>query len=149
MIGAGALLVIGSLLPWATLETVFGSVSKNGTSGDGVFTLVFGLIGILLGSFMFRVSRRGWAVFATIVFLLGAVVSVIDMSTLPTPSGQAARYAVVSVGSGLWLCLVASLAGAVASGYVVTISKPKPVASSSPESFPDLHVETNLPEDPA
>jgi len=37
---AAIVVVIGSILPWATITSGFGSASKNGTSGDGVLTLI-------------------------------------------------------------------------------------------------------------
>jgi hypothetical protein len=43
-IAGAVLVVIGSLLPWATVTTFFGSVGYAGTEGDGKITLVIGLL---------------------------------------------------------------------------------------------------------
>src|SRR3546814_4443455 len=40
--GAGAI-TIGSLLPWASATSIFGTVSKAGTDGDGIITLGLGV----------------------------------------------------------------------------------------------------------
>lgn len=40
---AAILVVIGSVMPWASLTTPFGTVSAAGTEGDGKLTLVAGL----------------------------------------------------------------------------------------------------------
>lgn len=44
----GALVAIGSLMPWATITHVFGTVNLNGTEGDGKITLVVGLVLVFL-----------------------------------------------------------------------------------------------------
>jgi hypothetical protein len=42
-IGGGALVAIGSLMPWLSITAPFvGTISKNGTDGDGKITLVVG-----------------------------------------------------------------------------------------------------------
>lgn len=44
----GGLVLIGSFKPWATVTSIFGTVSVAGTQGDGKITLVFGLIIVVL-----------------------------------------------------------------------------------------------------
>ena len=44
IVGGVAAIVIGSLGPWAT--ALGGIVTKNGTDGDGVITLVFALVAL-------------------------------------------------------------------------------------------------------
>lgn len=47
LVGAGAV-IAGSLLPWATVTTIFGTIGVNGTEGDGVITLgLGGVLGVL------------------------------------------------------------------------------------------------------
>ena len=38
----GALTAVGSILPWATIASGIGSISKAGTEGDGIFARVRG-----------------------------------------------------------------------------------------------------------
>lgn len=44
---AAILVIIGSVMPWASVTTPFGTVSAAGTEGDGKLTLIAGLL--LLG----------------------------------------------------------------------------------------------------
>jgi hypothetical protein len=113
MIGASALVALGSLLPWATATEPFGSISKAGTSGDGVLTLIFAAAAILCGLSCLRgqPDRRKAAVVGTVLLGLSAAISVYDMSTLPIPSSH---LVVVSVGIGLWLCAIGSIVGTAA-----------------------------------
>lgn len=46
---AGLLIMLGSVLPWATAHTFFGSLSVAGTDGDGKITLGLGLVIAALG----------------------------------------------------------------------------------------------------
>ncbi len=38
----GGVVVLGSVLPWASLTTIFGTASVPGTEGDGLITMVVG-----------------------------------------------------------------------------------------------------------
>jgi hypothetical protein len=51
MLGGGALIVIGSLGPWAKVSLGVLSRSFSGTSGDGVITLIAGIV-VLVFSFL-------------------------------------------------------------------------------------------------
>ena len=48
MLVGGGLVLIGSFLPWATVTTVFGTISVAGTNGDGKITLGVGLAIVLV-----------------------------------------------------------------------------------------------------
>lgn len=113
MIGAAAVVALGSLLPWATATEPFGTISKDGTSGDGVLTLILSLAALLCGVSCFRgqPDRRKVAITGTVLLVLSAAVSIYDMSTLPIPS---THLVVVNVGIGLWLCAIGSVVGTVA-----------------------------------
>ena len=112
LLGSGIVLALGSLLPWVTASTVFGSISKDGTSGDGVITLICAAIIVILAIMMLRRNvAMGWTVGGGIVSVVALGVSVYDASTLPLGN----QYASVQVGFGLWLCIIASV---VATGVV-------------------------------
>ena len=116
IVGAGVLLALGSLLPWASVTTPFGTISKNGTSGDGVLTLICAAAAVVLGIVILR-GKKGtrWMIGVSATFLVALVISLIDMFDLPG-SGQSP---LVSVGIGLWFCVIASVVGLAAVGYVV------------------------------
>ncbi|MEA2507734.1 MAG: hypothetical protein QOH48_2352 [Actinomycetota bacterium] len=44
VLAAGLLIMLGSILPWAPANTIFGSFSVAGTAGDGKITLACGLL---------------------------------------------------------------------------------------------------------
>ena len=115
VIGAGVVLALGSLLPWATVSAIV-TVSKNGTSGDGVATLIAGGLAVILGAFLLRGNVYiAWRMGGLFLFLVSFAVCVYDASNLPTGN----QYASVSVGIGLWLCIVASLVGVGGTGVKV------------------------------
>jgi hypothetical protein len=118
MIGASALVALGSLLPWATATEPFGTISKAGTSGDGVLTLILAAGAIVCGINCYRgqPDRRKVAVAATILLVISAAISLYDMSTLPISSSH---LVVVSIGIGLWFCAIGSIVGIVAGISVI------------------------------
>ena len=113
VVGASALVVIGSLLPWASV----GIFSTNGTSGDGVITLIAGLLAIgAVLLFTFATWNTGLVRAAAALLILVCLgTSLYDVINI---SGESAKIfgetISPSVGSGLWLCLVGSIVAAVA-----------------------------------
>ena len=102
-IGAGIGVMIGSLLPWITVTTVFGQIDMAGTEGDGVATLGLGaatVVGFLARWWWVYVfaafAAAGIAIYH--VFNVNSAAAVIESNAL---SG--------SVGWGLWLTLVVAL----------------------------------------
>jgi hypothetical protein len=113
VLGGAIALFVGSFLPWASVDTVFGSVSKNGTSGDGVFTLV-GAVVVALLTFpaVKQPVARGRSMAAFIVALLAGVICVVDIVDVNRVADEAGAQ--VNVGAGLWLCAVGAGAAAIA-----------------------------------
>lgn len=113
-----AAVAVGALLPWATVNAGLVSVSKAGTDGDGVITLLLALVvgGLVLAKWKAGLSRAG--VIASLV--LGAIVlaiatyDAIDVASTVEESELLEVRA--SVGIGLWLTLlggIAMIAGAI------------------------------------
>jgi hypothetical protein len=127
---ASIIVALGSLLPWASVSTAFGTVSKNGTTGDGVLTLILAGVTLCFALAMLRKPHRGWVIGSgsTMVITLG--ISIYDMSNLPTPSGAATAVVSVDVGTGLWLCLIGAVVG-IAASVVVIRARPVPAAPGS------------------
>jgi hypothetical protein len=144
VIGAGAVLALGSLLPWATVTSGFGSISVNGTSGDGDITLVFGIIGVVMGVLLVRgFVATGWLVGTGVVFLAALGVSLHDASDVSSVSNQITQDVGVNVGFGLWLCVLASIAGLAATVVlfiqrrnVEQSQRPATVYSGAPPTTP-------------
>lgn len=102
---SAAVVVVGALLPWATVSTAFGTVSVNGTEGDGVLTLGGGVVAAAL--LLFGRGRKGAAVVAAIVGMLVTLVGVYDLANVSSAAAEAAnQFARGSAGAGLWLTVV-------------------------------------------
>jgi len=106
---AGAVgLAVGSLLPWASVTSLFGQIDVAGTDGDGKYTLVLGLVAAL--GFVMRRWIVGGACAA-----LGAGICVYDMIRLNNRiSDLDDELLVASIGFGLYV--------AVAGGVVAVLA---------------------------
>ncbi len=103
--------MLGSVLPWVTVTTVFGTVSMNGTDGDGVITLILGLPVVILGILAATrgLSLLGIIVAAALVFIVGWT-TYTDISNLAEVTGDVG-LGQASIGIGLWLLVISSVAG--------------------------------------
>ena len=92
-----ALLIVGSLGPWAT--AAFASVS--GTNGDGKLTLAAGVIGAVT-----LLPGGPVAVFSALVGLAGLGVSVYDIAHISDKASQftLGGVQIIQVGWGLYVC---------------------------------------------
>jgi hypothetical protein len=112
-IGAVAALVvaIGSLGPWAKVDTVFGTISVNGTSGDGPLTIA--AAGLVLAGFLSSVWVLRW------VGAIGALAvggyDLINASSRFSDLNADNEFARASVAWGLWLVVAAAALAIVAS----------------------------------
>jgi hypothetical protein len=126
---AVALLVLGAIGPWATVDiAAFGqsaSASEGGLESDGVITLVLGLIdGGLLG--VWRGQRARWqAIVAAVLGALALLVAIIDVSDVSGTDVGLGGAADVSVGWGLWVTLLGAIVMIVVSGLLIAKSRPK------------------------
>lgn len=110
-VGAGVV-IVGSVSPWATVNTAFGSISVNGTDGDGTITLILGAVA--LGFFVFGHYLTSWIVAA----VAGAVLAY-DLVDISRAVGEGSNeFASISVGWGLYFALVGAVA-AFAAGLVL------------------------------
>jgi Tryptophan-associated transmembrane protein (Trp_oprn_chp) len=78
----GALLVVGSFLPWAEVSGSGASVTAKGLDGsDGFITLAAGLVAVVIGLVMLRATRRAVAVVAVLAGLVGGGLALYDALT--------------------------------------------------------------------
>jgi hypothetical protein len=117
----GVLAVIGAFLPWVSA----GFITVSGIDGDGVFTLIFGVIAGAI------VLMRDWEKADVLgVGLLGVLTLLVAGNVFSSTGNQVNSAAIefsVSAGTGLYLTLVAGLlllAGA-AYGYTNDESSPQ------------------------
>lgn len=114
------IIVTGAFLPWAEL----GIFSKDGIEGDGLLTLVLAGSGLALAMFSRRPRGMLIAASAALLCLLIALVDYVDISSSDLGS----------VGSGLYLTLVASIFATIITGILAFSSFRKP---SFPEAQPE------------
>ncbi len=78
----GALLLVGSFLPWAEVSGGGQSVSAKGIDGsDGYITIATGLIALVAGIMLLRQSRRVLAILALVAGLIGGGLGLYDALT--------------------------------------------------------------------
>lgn len=121
--GSALLVLLGSLLPWATIDTGFGpSISVRGTEGDGVLTLLLALAGgaAAVAVVMARkpIAAIGGIVAGGLALPIGAY-DFIDLARVSGGGGLVEAH----VGFGLWLVLLGSLAMTGASIAIVVLNK--------------------------
>lgn len=111
---AAILVIIGSVMPWASVTTPFGTVSAAGTEGDGKLTLIAGLL-LLGGAVASAVVRQRWMRIAQLV--VAALTTILAVYELIDISGSAADldagFAEASVGAGVYVVLVGAIAATV------------------------------------
>jgi hypothetical protein len=117
---AGLAVVVGSIMPWASIATAFGTVSVAGTEGDGKITLALGVGLLILAAVQISNANPGLRLFSAIVGAGTGVVAVIDIANVSSKVGEvSSAFARASVGSGLYVVLVGgalAIIGAVAGG---------------------------------
>lgn len=91
---------IGSLMPWASIKSIFGTIDISGTVGDGQFTLILAFL--MLGCCF--IAKRGVLVLGMAFAVLGAIISVADIAIVG--SKYAGTGFIVTVGYGLYLCVL-------------------------------------------
>jgi hypothetical protein len=118
--------VVGAYLPWASVSASFiDPVNKAGIDGDGRITLALGVLVGLLGLVAVLRPRDRWpcglALVGAAVIVIIALVNMADLRSVTGPLTPEARAMVdTSIGVGLWLTLVAGLAG-VAGGVLFVL----------------------------
>lgn len=95
---------IGSALPWASVSFLGFSHTKNGLSGDGVITIITGLLALAFFVVGLATRARWPFIVALVMTLITAAIGIYDAVDV---SGTE----LASVGIGLWLVLVCGVIG--------------------------------------
>ena len=109
----GLLIVLGSFLPWLTATAPFvGTISTNGVQGgDGIITLILGVVTILIGvTQLTATNMSGFLQRSSIVTgIITAIVAVVDYNSvqerIEEVKGQS-ELVVGTVGTGIWTLFV-------------------------------------------
>jgi hypothetical protein len=103
-------LIVGALLPWATASAGFISVSKAGTDGDGVITLILGVVIALLALFAWKPQPHQLAVIVGVGAGLAAggvaIYDIVNVSDAVNTAQTQSALVHASVGSGLYVTAV-------------------------------------------
>jgi Protein of unknown function (DUF2510) len=115
LVGAGMAL-LGAVLPWVTVTTIFGSLSKNGIDGDGRISALGGLaLGVIaLIVLVTKTQSRAPGVLAIVISLGILIVGAVDVADVSKRIGDLQGtdgVASAQVGIGLWVTCLAGLVG--------------------------------------
>jgi len=120
----GALMGLGSILPWATATGPFGlSISKSGIEGgDGLITIVLGIAIAIIGLGMVRGAtevQRVLAIVGSLVALAVVALNYSDIESRLSDLGNSGSLVYGSVGIGIWLIGIGSVVALIAT-FTVT-----------------------------
>jgi hypothetical protein len=115
MIGAAVLVVLGSVTTWVTASVGIFSVSANGTSGDGTITLILAIVAgasLVLWLWLHRVA---FLIIPMVLFVAVVGIMIYEFFNITSKSYTSNGITIsASVGFGVYLCLIGSIAGVVA-----------------------------------
>jgi hypothetical protein len=119
-IASGAMLVIGSLLPWTTATFAsIGTVTRSGLAGFGIVTLILGLIVVAGGLGMLTERRSSIArIVAVTTAVAAAYVASVSFTTAQAlvESVNLGEFAVASMGIGLLLVVAGAIGSLIGAG---------------------------------
>lgn len=143
-LAGGALVMVGSILPWASVASGFGQVDLVGTSGDGVIALGAGALVALIVFLSLVGVFRDRAAAGLILFLAGVGILALAITDLQGLAGKLTNTGAIrsSIGAGLYLVLVGG--AVVAIGGVLAVrhrgeqEAPRPPAISLADELTKL-----------
>lgn len=136
----GLLIVLGSFLPWVTATApLVGTISANGMQGggDGVITLILGILTILIGVAQLTANlpaRLWWSAIVT-----GALTGLVAVGAYSSAQDRIASATaesdliVASVGAGIWTLFVGA-AFAIAGGLFARKGSARTESSSDADT---------------
>ncbi len=133
--GSALLVLLGSLLPWASVDTAFGSISVRGTEGDGVLTILLALAGGAAAIAVVMARKPMAAIGGVVAGGLALLIAAYDFIDLARISGDSGGLVESHVGFGLWLVLFGSLAMTGASIAILATQKQKAATPASPSAW--------------
>lgn len=147
---AGAGLVLGSFLPWATVVApLVGTISRSGMDGgDGILTLLLGALAIVAGiRLLQRPATKGESIAVAVVGVLSLLLTLFEWAHVNSVISEATDVsdglATGSPSAGLWLIGLSSIAllvgAALLSGSADAPTPPRTVAfrpMSSEHQYP-------------
>lgn len=102
----GALMLVGSFLPWISVTTIFGTLSRSGVdgNGDGMISAALGLGAAGIGVALLNRESRPASVALVVIAALVGVLVYVDGSDIAGRLGELdTDAALASIGIGLWV----------------------------------------------
>jgi len=128
--GGAVVLAAGSLLPWFKASVAFFTVTKNGTDGDGVLTLILAVLVPLI--FGLVTSRTAASAMAFMAGALAAVVAVYDIADLSKRAQNLlVRSGLVSANIGIGLILAAIGSLVIMVGAILAMKEARRASASA------------------
>jgi hypothetical protein len=122
----GALLVAaGSFLPWVSINSLFGTISKNGIEGDGQITLA---LGVMMGiGLLERWKKAGRALVVGIIAIVVILVGVYEYTSVTERMAEVdSDFVSASVGVGLYMVIAGGALGFGAFRDSGSLKEPEP-----------------------
>jgi len=109
LLAGAAVTVLGSVLPWATVEAGFESEQVNGTDGDGVLTIILAIAALAFGIPGLLKRSKGLLITALVATILIVVIALADIGDVSSVAEEVGFGVEATVGVGLWLVLVGGI----------------------------------------
>jgi hypothetical protein len=126
----GVLIILGSFLPWLTATApLVGTMSRNGMEGgDGVITLILGVITILIGVTQLTATNLPTLLQRSpiVTGVITGIVAIINYSSVQQRIAdvrEESELIAASVGAGIWTLFVGAVLAIV--GGVLVLRLPK------------------------
>ncbi len=117
-VGAG-LLLVGSFVPWVTVDTAFGTLNKNGIDGDGKLTAATGILALLLIAVGASTRERILLAVGAVISAAGGAIGIYDGVDIGRAASDiTSNYATATVGIGIYVTIAGGLMGFIA-GMIV------------------------------
>lgn len=133
--GAAVLVLLGSLLPWASVDTTFGSISVRGTEGNGVLTMLLALAGGAAAVAVVMARKPMAAIGGIVAGGLALLIGAYDFLDVARVAGDSSGLFEAHTGFGLWLVLLGSLAMTGASIAIVVLNKQQLKSQAAPSAW--------------
>ncbi len=135
VVAGAAGLLLGAALPWAKITSIFGTMTKAGYEGDGVITGGIGII-LLIMVFLRPVRPGKRFIGGAILAGLAAAASIYDFVDVAQSISESEFGVAASVGSGLYLSVVAALIALFGSLQVAPVITSAPTWTPGEEAQP-------------
>ena len=136
------LILLGSFLPWGTLESIAGEYITYGYECDGIITIFFSVVG--LGSIYYCHSKNWWLFSATVMFFLSIFslwLIINKFLTIGEIYDNLGSGMYGSFGSGIYLALFSSIGVFISSLWLFSIigklKKQKELKKEEPRKIDD------------